>query len=127
MKKALKIDVVNQTVTHILIDDIDDIYKAIGNGCEIFCCPINFDNGDTLYADDESLLRENVEGCFMMSNWNYAIVGNAIILGTDEEGESIDCKYSPMDIYQEIIWGDKLVAEEYRKVALSKTPEFIFC
>lgn len=127
MKKALKIDVVNQTVTHILIDDIDDIYKAIGNGCEIFCCPINFDNGDTLYADDESLLRENVEGCFMMSNWNYAIVGNAIILGTDEEGESVDCNYSPMDIYQEIIWGDKLVAEEYRKVALSKTPEFIFC
>jgi hypothetical protein len=32
-----------------------------------------------------------------------------------------------MDIYQEIIWGDKLVAEEYRKVALSKKPEFIFC
>jgi hypothetical protein len=128
MKKALKIDVVNQTVTNITIDDIDDIYREIGNGCETFCCPINFDNGDTLYADDESLLRENVEGCFMMDSWSYAIVGNAIILGTDfEDGESIDCKYSPMDIYKEIIWGDKNVAEEYRKVALSRKPEFIFC
>jgi hypothetical protein len=62
-----------------------------------------------------------------MDNWSYAIVGNAIILGTDEEGESIDCKYSPMDVYSQIIWGNKAVAEEYRKVALTKTPEFIFC
>lgn len=127
MKKALKIDVVNQTVTNITINDLDDIYKQIGNGCELFCCPVSFENGDTLYADDESLLRENVEGCFLMDNWSYAIVGNAIILGTDDEGESIDCKSSPMDIYKELIWGNKEVAEEYRKVALSKTPEFIFC
>ena len=127
MKKALKIDVVNQTVTSIMIDDIKDIYKEIGNGCDLFCCPVDFENGDTLYADDESLLRENIEGCFLMHNWSYAIVGNAIILGTDEEGESVDCKSSSMDIYKEIIWGNKSVAEEYRSVALSKTPEFIFC
>jgi hypothetical protein len=128
MKKALKIDVVNQTVTNIVINDIEDIYREIGNGCELFCCPINFDNGDTLYADDESLLRENVEGCFMMDDWNYAIVGNAIILGTDfEDGESVDCKCSPIDIYEKLIWGDKKVAEEYRQVALSRKPEFIFC
>ena len=128
MKKSLKIDVVNQTVTNILIDDIEDIYKEIGNGCQLFCCPINFENGDTLYADDESLLRENVEGCFMMDSWSYAIVGNAIILGTDhEDGESIDCKSSLMDVYKEIIWGDKRVAQKYRETALSRTPEFIFC
>jgi hypothetical protein len=127
MKKALKIDVVNQTVTSIMIDDIKDIYKEIGNGCDLFCCPVDFENGDTLYADDESLLRENVECCFLMDNWSYAIVGNAIILGTDEEGESVDCKSSPIDIHSQIIWGNKEVAEEYRRVALSKTPEFIFC
>jgi hypothetical protein len=64
----------------------------------------------------------------MMANWDYAIVGNAIILGTDyEDGESIDCKSSPMDIYGEIIWGNKQVAEQYRKVALNRKPEFIFC
>lgn len=127
MKKALKIDVVNQTVTSIMIDDINEIYTQIGNGCNLFCCPVEFENGDTLFADDESLLRENVEGCFLMDNWSYAIVGNAIILGTDEEGDSVDCKSSPKDVYKEIIWGDKKVAEEYRKVALNKTPEFIFC
>ena len=74
MKKALKIDVVNQTVTSITINDINDIYKEIGNGCDLFCCPVDFENGDTLYADDESLLRENVEGCFLMDNWTSAIV-----------------------------------------------------
>jgi hypothetical protein len=125
MKKALKIDVVNQTVTNITIDEISDIYKEIGNHCNLFCCPVEFENGDTLFADDESLLRQNVEGCFLMHNWSYAIVGNAIILGTDEDGESVDCKSSLMDVYKEIIWGDKNFAEEYRKVALNKTPEFL--
>ena len=123
--KALKIDVVNKSVTTIQIKDYTEIYAAIGNKCETFCCPIDFPNGDTLYADDESLLNENIEGCFMMPDWNYPIVGNAIILGTDEEGESIDCKTSSMDILSEIIFGNKEVAIEYRDYALSKSPMII--
>ena len=52
MKKALKIDVVAQTVTEVKIDKYQDIYSQIGNGCNLFCCPVDFENGDTLFADD---------------------------------------------------------------------------
>ena len=114
MKKALKIDVVAQTVTEVKIDKYQDIYSQIGNGCNLFCCPVDFENGDTLFADDESLLRE-VEGCFLFPDWSYPIVGNAIILGTDEEGDSIDCKSTIEEITSQIMWGNKEVAEEYQK------------
>jgi hypothetical protein len=101
MKKALKINVEAKTITEILIEDsIDAITKEIGNGCQYFCCPYEFPNADCIYADDESLLRGNdIRGGFMLSDtWVYPIVGNAIILGTDSEGDSIDCKTKPSDL-----------------------------
>lgn len=120
--KALKIDVVNKTITRINISKenfSNEIYEQIGNGCNLFCCPVDFENGDCIYADDESLLRENVEGCFMLPEWNYPIVGNAIVLGTDIEGDTIDCKTYPSDLMENVIWGNKEVAEEYRQKAMS--------
>ena len=101
MKKALKINVEAKTITEILIDDsIGSITREIGNGCQYFCCPYEFPNADCIYADDESLTRESdIRGGFMISDtWVYPIVGNAIILGTDEEGDSIDCKTKVTDL-----------------------------
>ena len=120
--KALKIDVVNKTITNININKENfstEIYQLIGNGCNTFCCPIDFENGDCIYADDESLLHENIEGCFMLPDWNYPIVGNAIILGTDEEGDSIDCKTNPSELLENVIWGNKEATIEYREKALN--------
>jgi hypothetical protein len=91
--RAIKIDVVKQEVYYIdLKKDYRDIYEQIGNGCTTFCVPVSFDNNDSLFADDESLLRENdIVGGFYFMEWNTPIVGNAIIVGCDEEGESVDC------------------------------------
>ena len=120
--KALKIDVVNKTITSINIKKENfstEICQLIGNGCNTFCCPVDFENGDCIYADDESLLHENIEGCFMLPDWNYPIVGNAIILGTDEEGDSIDCKTNPSELLENVIWGNKEATIEYREKALN--------
>jgi hypothetical protein len=110
MKKALKINVEAKTITEILIDDsISSIVKEIGNNCNYFCCPYEFANADTIYADDESLLRrDDIRGGFMITDtWVYPIVGNAIILGTDEEGDSIDCKTKITDLENIIFVGEK--------------------
>ena len=55
----------------------------------------------------------------MLPHWNYPIVGNAIILGTDEEGDSIDCKTNPSELLENVIWGNKEASEEYREKALN--------
>lgn len=90
--KGLKINVEDQTITEIEHNgDWKEIAPLIGNGCRIFTCPIIDDNGDTLYCDDEGLLKP-VKGGFVMPNWHYPIVGNALFLGSDEEGNTCDVK-----------------------------------
>jgi len=123
--KAIKIDVANKKLSYVNIGHYSEIYSEIGNGCELFCCPVEYPNRDVLYADDESLLRENIEGCFSFPEWNYPIVGNGILLGSDEEGDSADVKTTIEELESKIIWGNKEAAESYRQYALNIKPEII--
>ena len=102
--KAIKIDVEKQTVSFIEIGTgIDAINEAIGNGCTMLTSVIDYPNGDYMYCDDEALLRtSDIKGGFMYPDWNYPIVSNAIILGTDEYGESVDCKSRLEEIKDDI-------------------------
>ena len=112
MKNALRINVENQTIEQVQIGDWTTISVAIGNGCHNFCCPVDFDNMDTIYADDESLLRyDDIKGGFMMEDWSTPLVGNAIIMGTDEDGESIDAKTTIAELEGKI----KFLTEEQCK------------
>jgi hypothetical protein len=126
MKKAIKIDVENQSIYAVeLSDDYKDIYTKIGNGCTTFAVPITFENQDSIFCDDEVLLRpDDIKGGFILKGWNYPIIGNAIILGCDEEGESIDAKTSMVDLPL-IQFLTEQEAKDYGKKALS-TPTMIF-
>jgi hypothetical protein len=111
--KALLINSTQKTITEIDLDKgLDPIYKAIGNGCNCFACPVVFDNGDTLYVDDEGLFKQQ-EGAFMFPNWAYPIVGNAVIVGCDDEGESVDAKSTPQD-FSDIMWLNQAQVENYQ-------------
>lgn len=118
MNKALIIDVKNQLVREATTNDYKDIYDLIGNGCTTFACPIEFDNGDALYVDDEGLYHDN-QGCFIMEGWSYPIVGNAVILGCDEEGESVDCKSTIEEISSKLKFYSKDVADRWSEISLN--------
>ena len=125
MKKAIKIDSQNKTLSYIqLSEDYRDIYSAIGNGCTLFCIPVEFENMDSLYADDESLLRaDDIKGGFIMDGWYSPIIGNAIILGCDDEGESIDCKTTIEDIQSKIRFIGEEACREYANIVLRTPPK----
>jgi len=121
MNKALKINVETQTIESIVIGDWKEISKAIGNGCEYFSCPVTFDNEDTIYCDDESLLRfDDIKGGFIMEGWVVPLVGNAILLGADEEGESGDVKTTAEQLMSEIVWVNEANAKTYAKLAMGQ-------
>ena len=124
--KALKINVETQTIEEVLLtENFEDISKEIGNGCNYFCCPYVFPNSDTIYADDESLLRQdNIVGGFMLEGWQTMIVGNAIILGTDDEGGSIDYKTDKDNLYKKISFVEKSLCLKYAKEVMSYKPMF---
>lgn len=125
MSNAILIDVVNKSISQVTINHYKEIYNVIGNGCNTFDCPYQFDNGDTLYVDDEGLLHENVHGCFMFDGWRIPCVGNAIILGTNDEGESIDCKSTIEEIKNKIKFFSKEIALSYRDSVLSNGAQII--
>lgn len=100
--KALKINVEDQTITEFEHSgDWREIAPLIGNGCRTFTCPIIDDNGDTLYCDDEGLLKP-VKGGFVMPDWSYPIAGNALFLGSDEEGNTCDVKMTCTELKENV-------------------------
>lgn len=101
--KALLINPKERKVTEIELDgSLDSYYKAMD--CTTFAVPIQFDNDDALYVDDDGVFKPRPLYGFKKKEWEYAIFGNAIIVGTDAEGNSIDCKSKPED-FNDLIFG----------------------
>jgi hypothetical protein len=86
--KAIKIDAITQTVSEITIDIWSEIAPAIG--CDLFDC-VCLSPTETLYCDDEGLLK-NPEHFIQIRGYPQPLAGSALILGSDEEGESVDTK-----------------------------------
>jgi hypothetical protein len=122
---AIKIDVVNQKVYQVIIsDELDDIYAQISNGCTTFTCVYGLDTADVIYADDEAMLKE-IQGGFMLHSMKYPIVGNALILGTNLEGESVSPEVSVEFIESNMIWLDRSTAEDWASEVLSNPIQII--
>lgn len=121
--KAIKIDVEKRDVYEIEIGkDYRQIYPAIGNGCNVFVCPVEFPNNDVMYVDDESLLGKEINGGFIMPDWSTPIVGNAVILGTDDEGESKDYASNLDEIRSSVTFIDLDKLLRYKDDVLSRGP-----
>lgn len=104
MKKGIKINSELQKLEYVTLgDDYKEIYPIIGEQCTLFACPIYFENKDTMYVDDEGMFQGYKFG-FMMSDWDYPILGNGLILGTNEDGDSIDAQSSIEDFKGELMF-----------------------
>lgn len=69
-----------------------------------------FRNEDTLYVDDEGLLlKENYCFEFTYANGHVApLMGKALVLGTDVEGESVAVKSTLEEVASRIKWVGKV-------------------
>ena len=116
--KVLLIDPANQTITEIEIEKgIKAVYAAMD--CKIFEVPIEFDNGDALYCDEEGKLdREKLIGGFTYpKEWGDIIMNKALVIGTNRmTGDSISCKSTVESVKKAwggIAWVTKERAEDY--------------
>jgi len=104
MTKAILIDVVAKTITEVEKGEgIQSIYDHLK--CDTFDV-VGLGGGVDCYVDDEGLLKtpyiddegikHNMNG-FTFKGMGNVLMGNGLILGHNEEGESID---SPVNIEQ---------------------------
>ena len=111
--RAILINPQQESIRHISYDgDYKSIYRIIQ--CTTFEAVYPFDNGDTLWIDEEGLLRESNFAFNIRADnakFNQTIMGSALILGTDAEGESIECKSNLDDIKNRINFQGKVAIE----------------
>jgi hypothetical protein len=112
--KGFKINTKERKIEVIEIQTWKDIARNIGNECTMFTAPVVFDNEDTIYSDDEGLYHP-FEGGFMMKDWSYPIVGNSLLIGTDDEGDSSDVKTTLEELESMVIWVDKAKCEAWAR------------
>ena len=99
MKKAIKIDAINKKIYEVEIhNELDDIYNHLD--CDLFTCPVSLDNQDTLYVDDEGLLINlyDYKGSFYFKDFQQPLFGHGLIIGTNNEGDSVDVKSTVEEI-----------------------------
>lgn len=92
--KAYKIDAYANRIDEVTVGEYTDIYEHIG--CQTFTLATVLDNGDTLYVDDEGYLNSEVTRGFYYEGQFFA--GNGLLLGSNEEGESVDVKTLELDV-----------------------------
>jgi hypothetical protein len=90
--KAYLIDPYNCSITQVKYSgDYNDIYNLID--AKYFDCVGFNEFRDTLYVDDEGLYKDNKE-FFMIEGYPQPLVGKALVLGCDRNGNSIAPKIS---------------------------------
>jgi hypothetical protein len=60
-----------------------------------------------------------------VNGWGYPLVGNCIILGTDDEGDSTDCKSTVEELKAEVKFYGEAVAKAWAEKVLSTPPQII--
>lgn len=59
--------------------------------CDIFTTVYFDDTTDSVYVDDEGLYVED-QAFFTIGNYPQPLAGRGLILGCNDEGDSVDCK-----------------------------------
>lgn len=103
MMRAILIDPFTQTIEEVdYSGDYKDIYGLIE--CDLFTTVyLPNTSDDTLFVDDEGLYVEN-QRFFKIDGFEQPLAGRGLLLGTDEEGESIDCMSTVEEVKAIVSW-----------------------
>ena len=115
--KAILIDSEKREIREVeLIQDnrssIESIYKQLKCECITSACSEVFSHiGHALFVDDEGLLKTHPLGAFCVSlnprpYTSQTLSGNGLLVGIDEEGETISHKLDIEMIKKIVIWED---------------------
>ena len=125
--KAILINPKLQTINHVdYSGDYKDIQKL--TECSTFTAIYPFDNcEDTIYLDDEGLLKPS-NYCFTFdcdNGTSQPLMGNALVLGADDEGESKDVETSIDEIKRRVSFKGHQAIDLGREINLSPMPTIL--
>lgn len=94
--KAILIDAKAQEVREVNLDgSLQNIYRELSNDehkVDTFDV-VRLENNDAIFVDDEGLLIEPAAPYyFVYGKSKWILAGNGLVIGTDDEGDSVDPK-----------------------------------
>jgi hypothetical protein len=107
--RGILIDPHTKTVTEVFTDPYPAWKELIE--CDTITAVqfgINEDTGnrETIWLDDEGLLTQDPGPFFQVENYHQPLCGKGLILGTDQEGESVSSTV-PLEFVQAVVsWPD---------------------
>lgn len=94
--KAILIDPFKQSITEVdYSGDYQDIYKLID--CDTFTIAPISRLGDAIFVDDIGLFKPD-QAFFKHAKYPQPLAGKGLILGCDEEGETVEPTVSLADV-----------------------------
>lgn len=100
--RGFRINSHTRTVTaHEYSGEYQDLYPIIG--CTTFTTIDINEEGDTVFVDDEGLLKP-VVGWFGILGFPQPIAGNGFVLGTDGEGEAQAPTITLEGLMERLVW-----------------------
>ena len=104
--KAFLVDPVSKTIEEVEhTDEIQDIYDKCDFDC--FSCVVVDATKDTLYVDDMGLFKPGLLS-FRLRGYPNLLFGKAMILGTDDLGNSMEPVYSLGDYHEMIDFSNQM-------------------
>jgi len=101
--KAYLIDPVTRTVTEVEYSgDYQQIYKLID--CDTFTCVDLNEHADTVFVDDEGLINGKCTEFFLLRNYHQPLAGKGLVLGTNDEGDSVSPSITLDQLKSQIDW-----------------------
>lgn len=95
-------------------EGLEDMYRLLSNPLgpkvSVFCVGLSWPNGDTLYVDDEGLLKPGMRLFDPGRRDRQPLAGNGLILGCDDEGNSVDAKIGLVELQTMVKWTDLVTA-----------------
>lgn len=117
-KKGYLINAENRTITLVEVGDYKTIYPLISTKLKTVDCftVVGIEEDDSIYVDDEGLLTIQFDTPFFLyDGYPQPLAGNGLVLGTDEEGESVDPKNTLEFIRGKVKFMTLLQAQVYAK------------
>ena len=103
--KAILINAKTKEVKEVEMGkDYKEIYTQLQ--CELFTAGMYMNDADVMYVDDEGLMNGTNE-FFTFEGAHQPFAGNGLIMGTDDEGESTDCKMSFDEVKNKVKFYDR--------------------
>ena len=108
--RAYLIDPIKREISVVNYNGDYQMINELINSQRGFDAVYGFRNEDTLYVDDEGLLlKENHAFEFTYDNGHtQPLMGKALVLGTDAEGESVAVKSTLKEVESKISWIGKV-------------------